>query len=48
MFQGVLGFFELGLIILMWNIFWTFLLKGITARYADSAWAQGLAAVFHA
>lgn len=48
MFQGLLGFFELGLIVLMWSIFWNWLIKGITARYADSPWAQGLAALLHA
>lgn len=48
MMQGLLGFFELGLIVFFWTVFWNFLVKGITARYADSAWAQGLAAVLHA
>lgn len=48
MFQTVLGFFELGAIILAWVIVWNFLLKGVTARHADSAWAQGLSAVNHA
>lgn len=48
MFQGILGFFELGLIVFFWSVFWSFLIKGITARYVDSPWAQGLAAVYHA
>lgn len=48
MFQTVLGFFELGAIILAWTIIWNFLIKGVTARHADSAWAQGLAANYHA
>lgn len=48
MIQTVLGFFELGAIILAWVIVWSFLVKGITARHADAPWAQGLAAVFHA
>lgn len=46
--DGILGFFELGAIILMWTIFWNWFLKGIMARYPDSAAVQGLAAVFHA
>lgn len=48
MVQTVLGFFELGAIILAWTILWNFLLKGVTARHSDSAWAQGLAADYHA
>lgn len=46
--MSVLGFLELGGIILAWMIVWNFLIKGITARHANSAWAQGLAADFHA
>jgi hypothetical protein len=48
MVGNVLGFFELGAIILAWTIVWNFLIKGITARYADQPWAQGLAANYHA
>ncbi len=44
----VMGFVELGFVILAWTIILNFLLKGITARYANSPWAQGLAAIFHA
>lgn len=45
--DSILGFFELGAIILMWTIFWNWLIRGVTARYQDSAAAQGLAAVYH-
>ncbi len=45
---GVMGFVELGIVILAWTIILNFLLKGITARYSNSPWAQGLAAIFHA
>lgn len=45
--DSLLGFFELGAIILMWTILWNFLIRGITARYQNSAWAQGLAADMH-
>lgn len=48
MISGVLGFFELGAIILAWTILWNFLLKGLTAQHADAPWAQGLAANYHA
>lgn len=46
--NAVMGFAELGIVILAWTIILNLLLKGITARYADSPWAQGLAAIFHA
>jgi hypothetical protein len=46
--EGILGFFELGAIILMWTIFWNWLLKGLMARYSEYPAVQGLAAVFHA
>lgn len=48
MLGSVLGFFELGAIILAWTIIWNFLIKGVTAHHADSPWAQGLAAIYHA
>lgn len=48
MLGSVLGFFELGAIILAWTILWNFLLKGVAAHHADAAWAQGLASVYHA
>lgn len=44
----VTGFVELGIVILAWTIILNFLMKGITARYSNSPWAQGLAAIFHA
>jgi hypothetical protein len=48
MLSSVVGFIELGAIILAWVIVWNFLIKGVTARHANSAWAQGLAANYHA
>lgn len=45
---AVMGFVELGIVILAWTIILNFLLKGVTARHADAPWAQGLAAIFHA
>lgn len=48
MLGSVLGFFELGAIILAWTIIWNFLIKGFTARHADSPAMQGLAAIYHA
>lgn len=48
MIGSLLGFFELGAIILAWVILWNFLIKGVTAHHANAAWAQGLAADFHA
>lgn len=48
MFGSVLGFFELGALILAWTILWNFLLKGVTAHHSDQPWAQGLAAIYHA
>ena len=46
--SGILGFFELGLIVAAWWIFWSWFFKGLMARYPDSAAVQGLAAVLHA
>lgn len=48
MLGAVLGFIELGGIVLAWMVFWSFLVKGFTAQHPDNAAAQGLAAVFHA
>lgn len=45
---SVLGFLELGAIILAWVIVWNFLIKGVTALHADSPAMQGLAADWHA
>lgn len=44
----ILGFLELGLIILAWSIFWNFVIKGWTGIHPNTPAAQGLAAVFHA
>lgn len=43
----VMGFIELGAIILAWTIIWNFLIKGFTGAYSDSPAAQGLAAVYN-
>jgi len=48
MLGTVVGFFELGAIVLAWTIVWNFLLKGVTAHHADKPWAQGLASLYHA
>ena len=48
MIGTVLGFLELGAIILAWMIFWNFVIKGFTAQHPDSPAIQGLAAVYHA
>lgn len=48
MFEGILGFFELGGIVLAWMIFWNFVLKGWMAQHAEMPAVQGLAAIFHA
>ncbi|MGH8402939.1 MAG: hypothetical protein ACRESO_05990 [Gammaproteobacteria bacterium] len=48
MIAGFITFFELGAIILAWNIFWNFLLRGFTAQHPDSPAIQGLAAISHA
>lgn len=46
--MSVLGMIELGGIVLAWTIIWNFLIKGVTGRHGNSAWAQGLAADYHA
>lgn len=48
MVGSVLGFLELGGIILAWMIFWNFLIRGFTAQHANNPALQGLAAAFHA
>lgn len=48
MVSAVIGFVELGGIILAWSIFWNFVIRAFTANHADSPAVQGLAAVYHA
>lgn len=48
MVESFIGFFELGLIVLMWWVFWSWFLKGLMARYPDYPAVQGLAAIVHA
>lgn len=45
MLQPFIGFIELGGIILAWWIFWTFTIRGFSARHSGSPAVQGLAAV---
>jgi len=45
---GVIGFLELGAIILAWMIFWNFVIKGFTGLHGGSPAADGLAAILHA
>lgn len=45
---GVLGFIELGAIILAWMIFWNFVIKGFTGLHGGTPAADGLAAILHA
>lgn len=48
MFGSILGFFELGAIILAWTIVWNFIIKGFTGNHTDNAAATGLASIYHA
>lgn len=43
----IMGFLELGVMILAWTLIWNFLIKGFTGIYAESPAAQGLAAVYN-
>lgn len=48
MLTTVIGFLELGAIVLAWTILWNFVIKAFTAEHPDSPAVQGLAAVYHA
>lgn len=48
MVGSIMGFFELGAIILAWTILWNFLIKGFCAQHAGSPAADGLVAVYSA
>lgn len=48
MIGSVIGFIELGGIILAWMIFWSYLTKSWAANHSNLPAAQGLAAVIHA
>lgn len=48
MIGSLMGFIELGGIVLAWMVFWNYLIKGFTANHSDSTAAQGLAAILHA
>lgn len=43
MIGSVMGFFELGAIILAWMILWNYLIRGWTAIHSNNVAAQGLA-----
>ena len=44
MVGALVGFFELGAIVLAWLVIWNFIIKGVCAHHANQPWAQGLAA----
>jgi hypothetical protein len=46
MITSLLGFFELGAIILAWTIFWNWFLTALLSRYKDHPAVQGLAAIY--
>ena len=48
MIGSLMGFIELGGIVLAWMVFWNYLIKGFTANHSDNVAAQGLAAILHA
>jgi hypothetical protein len=45
---SVIGFLELGAIILAWMISWNFVIKAFTGLHSGSPAADGLAAILHA
>lgn len=45
--SSVLGFLELGLIILAWSMFWQFVFKGWAGAHPELPAAQGLAALMN-
>lgn len=47
MIGSIIGFLELGGIILAWMIFWQFLIHSFTANHSNSTAAQGLAAILN-
>lgn len=47
MINSLLGFIELGGIVLAWLIFWNYLLGGFMAHHSDWPSMQGLAAILH-
>lgn len=48
MIGNVMGFFELGAIVLAWWILWSYLIRAWCANHSNSVAAQGLAAAIHA
>jgi hypothetical protein len=44
---SVLGFLELGAIILAWIIVWNFVLRAFTAEHSGSPIVDGLSAILH-
>lgn len=45
MIGSMIGFIELGGIILAWMVFWMYLIRAFTAAHSNNVAAQGLAAV---
>lgn len=45
MLTSIIGFVELGGIILAWMILWNYLIRGVTAHHSESPVMQGLASV---
>lgn len=48
MVGSLMGFIELGGIVLAWMIWWNFLIKAYCANHSNNVAAQGMAAVLHA
>lgn len=48
MIGSLVGFIELGGIVLAWVMFWNYLIRAFTASHSNAPWAQGLAALWHA
>lgn len=48
MIGSLVGFVELGGIVLAWMIWWNFVIRQFTAHHSNNPAAQGLAAAFHA
>lgn len=45
MIGSIVGFLELGGIILAWIVFWNYLIRSFTANHSNNTAMQGLAAV---
>jgi hypothetical protein len=45
--QSLIGFVELGAIVLAWLIVWNFVTRGVVGLHANNPAAQGFAAIFN-